>query len=186
MYRLIVLLLPVILLSCASHIKQFYPDTFYGEDNIYENKSLHFTLTYRGNWVIFTDPEEMDKSSRQFAGDLQKSGVELLFVGASVEGQHGTRGIAVNLNEPTRDYAEYIRRINKDDVEKDQGLVDFYAGKNYMVKWIYEKSGFRFEEFFFNIDTYDIRVAFWSKPELFEKFTPVYEQIMSTLSVGVY
>ena len=52
-----------------------------------------------------------------------------------------------------------------------------------MVKWVYDKSGFRFVEFFFNIGTYDIRVSFWTKPDLFEKFLPVYEQIISTLRV---
>lgn len=181
--RYFLLAASVFLLSCAPSMVQFYPDDYYPEDGIYENKPLRFIFTFSGNWQIETDPEKMDRSSRAFAGELQKSGVELLFIGSTVEGFHGTRGIAINLNEPAREYAEYIRRINKKDIDQDQGLIDFYAGDNPMVKWIYDKSGFRFVEFFFNIGTYDIRISFWTKPDLFEKFLPVYEQIISTLRV---
>ena len=171
------------LLFCSSSIEQFYPDHFHSEDNIYENKPLKFLLTFTGNWRIYTDPNKMDPDSKAFAKTLSKSGLELLFVGTTVEGLHGTRGIAVNLNEPARQYAEYVRRLNKDDVENDQGLTDFYAGTYPMVKWVYDKAGFRFVEFFFNIETYDIRIAFWTRTHLFGNFLPVFESIISSLII---
>jgi hypothetical protein len=168
---------------CASPIKQFYPDTYYDEDKIYENKPLRFALKYQGNWILFTDPNDMDAGSKELAKTMAKSGVELLFVGATVEGLHGTRGIAVNFNEPARDYAERIRSINRNEVQNDRGLTDMVLAKSSMVKWVYDKVDFRFAEFFFTIDTYDIRVTFWSRTAMFEKFLPVYEQIMSSLEV---
>ena len=168
--------------GCSSTIKQFYHDSFFPEDNIYQNKSLRFVLTFTGNWNIITDPNKMDKGSREFAATLNKSGVELLFVGSTVEGLHGTRAIAANLNEPVREYAEYIRKVNLPDIENDQGLVPFVTDRASMFKWIYDKSGFRFAEFFVNIGTYDIRIAFWTKTELFDNFLPVFEGIISTIS----
>jgi hypothetical protein len=179
----IILISVFLLFGCGVTVKQFYPDTFYREDQVYENKPLRFLLTFSGNWHLFTDPEEMDRDSRLHALELNKSGIELLFIGSTVEGLYGTRGIAVNLNEPGSEYAEYIHRINKDDITNDKGLVQFVAGKNSMVKWVYDKSEFRFVEFFFNIGTYDLRIAFWTRLALFEKFLPVFEEIMSTLTI---
>ena len=172
-----------LILSCSPPAGQFYEDSFYREDNIYENKPLGFLLTYEGNWNIVTDPEKMDRNSRLFANELRKAGLELLYVGTTVEGYLGTRAIGVNLNEPSADYAEYVRRLNKDDVENDKGLVQFYAGDNPMIKWEYEKSGFCFVEFFINVGTYDIRIAFWTKPDLYKNFLPVFEEIISTLTI---
>jgi len=168
---------------CAAPLKQFYPDTYYPEDKIYENKPLHFVFKFQGNWVLFTDPNEMDKGSKELAATMAKSGAELLFVGATVEGMHGARGIAVNFNEPPHEYAERIRAINRNEVQDDQGLTDMVLGNNAMVKWVYDKADFRFAEFFFTIDTYDIRISFWSHSSLFDKFLPVYEQMMSSLEV---
>jgi hypothetical protein len=172
-----------LLLSCAAPIRQFYPDTYYPEDHLYENKPLHFIMRFQENWVLFTDPNEMDKSTKQLARDFAKSGVELLFVGATAEGTQGSRGIAANLNEPPMDYANHIRRLNASDVQNDRGLTEIVFGRNSMVKWIYDKIGFRFVEFFFTIDTYDIRIAFWTKTENFGKFLPVFEETMSSLQV---
>ena len=104
-------------------------------------------------------------------------------MGATVEGQHGTRGIAVNLNEPAREYAEQIREINKAEVQNDKGLTDMIVGSTELVKWVYDKADFRFAEFFINIGTYDIRIAFWSRLELFEKFLPLYEEMISSIEV---
>jgi hypothetical protein len=50
-----------------------------------------------------------------------------------------------------------------------------------MAVWRYAKDEFVFIEYFLNIDTYDIRVAFWTKPRLFDKFLPVYKGIMGTI-----
>jgi hypothetical protein len=172
-----------LLLFCAAPLKQFYPDTYYPEDQIYENKPLHFMLRFQENWVVFTDPNEMDKATKSLARAFAKSGVELIFVGATVEGSQGVRGIAANLNEPPMDYAEYIRRLNAGDVQNDQGLTEIVFGRNSMVKWVYDKVGFRFAEYFFTIDTYDIRIAFWTRTDNFEKFLPVFEGIMSSLQV---
>jgi hypothetical protein len=168
---------------CAAPLQQFYPDAYYEEDKIYENKPLRFVMQFQGNWLMFTDPRDMDKGSRALARAFARSGYELLFVGATVEGMHGTRGIAVNLNEPVQEYAEQIRRLNAADVQNDKGLVPMIAGRIPLVKWIYDKAEFRFAEFFLNIGTYDIRIAFWSKHELFEKFLPVYEDMISSIEV---
>ena len=172
--------------SCAPMVGQYYPDTFYPEDSIYENRLLHFVMTFSGNWNIMTDPNTMDSDSRKLARDLRKSGLELLFIGENIEGFIGTRGIAVNLNEPARDYAEYIQEINAADVQNDKGLSDFYIGTYPAIQWIYEKMGFRFSEFFITLGTYDIRIAFWTKTELFDNFLPVFEQIMNTLTITRY
>ena len=168
---------------CASPLRQFYPDAFFPEDNVYENRSLGFLLTFRGNWSIITDPAEMNRTYRAFATTMQKAGGELLFMGNTVEGLYGVKAIAINLNEPPQEYAHYIRDLNKSDVENDTEPVDFYAGGHSMVKWVYDKAGYRFVEFFFVIDTYDVRVSFWTKPQLFTGFLEVFEEIMSTLSL---
>lgn len=172
----------LLLLSCSSSIKQYYPDFFHAEDDIYENGALHFLLVYKGNWQLYTSPQDMDKSSRDFAVQLNKRGAELLFVGATVEGLLGSRGIAINLNEPVLDYAKQVRELNKEDVQDDSGVVEFYAGTCPMAKWTYCMYNFRFAEFFINAGTYDVRIAFWTKKEAFDNFLPVFEEIISTIS----
>jgi hypothetical protein len=180
-YSLLVSLL--LLCFCAAPLRQFYPDTYYEADGIYENKPLRFVMKFQGNWILFTDPKEMDKGSRALAKTFARSGYELLFVGASVEGQHGTRGIAVNLNEPPKEYAEQVRELNKAEVQNDKGLTEMIVGQMALVKWVYDKADFRFAEFFINIGTYDIRIAFWSRKELFEKFLPSYEEMIGSIEV---
>jgi hypothetical protein len=172
-----------LLLSCAAPLKQFYPDTYYPEDHLYENKPLHFIMKFAGNWDIITDPNEMGKETQRIAREFAKSGVELLFIGATTEGFHVVRGQAVNLNEPPMDYATYIRRISANDVQNDQGLAEIVFGKNSMVKWIYDKGGSRIVEYIFTIDSYDMRIAFGTRIEFFDKFLPVYEETMSSLQV---
>lgn len=171
------------LFSCAPSINQFYPDFYYDEDDIYQNKPLGFLLTFIGNWNIITDPNDMDRANRNHARNLKKSGVELLFIGENVEGFIGTRGVAVNLNIPAREYAEYVRMINREDIQSDSGLVDVYVNKYPAVKWVYEKEGFKFAEYFFGSTTYDIRIAFWTEDNLFENLVSVFEQIMGTLTL---
>jgi hypothetical protein len=124
----------------------------------------------------------MDKSSRDFAIQLNKRGAELLFVGASVEGAYGSRGIAINLNEPALDYAQQVRELNKEDVQDDSGIVEFYSGSCPMAKWTYSMFNFRFAEFFINAGTYDVRIAFWTKKDSFENFQPLFEEIISSIS----
>lgn len=173
----------LLLASCAAPIKQFYPDTYYEEDHIYENKPLGFNLKFDDNWIVITDPNMMSPGLKSLAKSYYKAGAELLFVGSTLEGFLAVRGLAVNLNEPTPDYAARIRDLNKKDISNDQGLTEIIEGRNSMIKWVYDKSGFRFVDFIFTINTYDIRISFWCLPENFDKFLPVFERIMSTLQV---
>ena len=167
-------------LGCTAPVKEFYPDSFFNEDNVYQNKPIGFTLNFRGQWHIFTDPNEMEGRLRSFAEELQEQGGELLFVGTTVERTQGVRGIAANLNAPAREYAERIRTINT--VEVDSGLTNMIVADIPMARWDYHDAGFRFVEFFFRAETFDVRVAFWTKPGLFEAFEPVYLSIMSSIS----
>jgi hypothetical protein len=109
--------------------------------------------------------------------------MELLYAGATTDGLYGTRCIAGNFNIPLKAFAENIRNANSNSLENDQGLTDFYAGPIPAVKWIYDQSGFRFAEYIFKIDTYDIRISFWTKAELFQNYLDIFELIMSTLTV---
>ncbi len=180
-FSLLTVFLGLTLLSCSLQLKRFYPGDYYSEDNIYQNKILKFTITYDSNWQLWTDPATMNRGSRKFARQLQKSGIELLFIGSSAEKYLGTRAIAVNLNEPALEYAEYIRRLNLPDVKNDQGLLEITNGRIEMVRWIYEKHGFSFIEYFFNSGTFDVRIAFWTRKEFFKNFLPVFESIMGSL-----
>ncbi|MBD3344015.1 MAG: hypothetical protein GF401_03025 [Chitinivibrionales bacterium] len=178
-------LLPALCLgiSCAAPVQEFYPDSYFNEDRIYVNKPLRFSISYRGNWNIITDPNNMDRANRQTAEALAKTGVELLFIGSTFEGTQASRGIAANLNLPSRKYAEKIRELMSSNIQEDLGLKEFLAHDKYMIKWEFVKSGFHFVEFYFTLDTYNIRIAFWTTPELMPNFMPVYEEILSTLTI---
>ncbi|MBD3316045.1 MAG: hypothetical protein GF344_09675 [Chitinivibrionales bacterium] len=167
--------------GCAGSIKEFYPDSYFEADRVYLNRPLRFSLTFRGNWRLFTDPNEMEEGARTFFRELQKNGAELLFVGATPEGTQAVRAIAINLNLPQRDYAERIRALNRKSIAKDLGLTEMHINGRVMTRWDYVSHGARFAEFFFALDTYNIRIAFWSTPTVFERFYPVYLDIISTL-----
>ena len=169
-------------LDCAVPIKQFYPGTFFPEDRTYQNKPIGFSLTYRGNWDIITNPNEM-KQHRSTVKLLHESGAELLFIGFTVEKTQGTRGIATNLNETNREYAELTQRVNRNSRVKDYGICGDTIHNVPMVRWEYAEGEFRFVEFFLSVDTYNLRVAFWTKPLLFKNFLPVYKEIMGTLTL---
>lgn len=172
----------VVLLDCAGPIKEFFPDSYFPQDHVYQNRSLRFSLTFRENWNITTDPNQMAGATKQLARDLQRRSAELLFIGSTAEATQGVRGIAVNLNVPPRQYAESIRKVNAADVQRDLGITDLNIDGMSMSRWDYFIRDFRFVEFFFTLDTYDIRIAFWAKPDVFERFEPVYVDIMSSLS----
>jgi hypothetical protein len=180
--RLSPILLCALVLSCAPQIRQFYPDTFYAQDHTYENKSLGFALTFAGNWEITTNPKEMNAAGKKVARDLQSSGGELLFTGFSVEGTQGTRGIVENLNLSDEDYLKEIQKSNSASIEKDLGSISFQAGDRLVLKWQYVYAGLSYVEFLFKSGTYNVRIAFWTKPELYERFLPVYEDIIGSLS----
>lgn len=170
-----------LLVECAGPIKEFYPDSYFTEDHIYENKSIRFSLTFRNNWEIETDPNKMDKGIRKEVRRYQKMGVELLFAGTTTDGLQGVSAVAASWNESTQKYAETIRKLNKDYVTADSDLVDMLINEKPIVKWEYSKFGLQYIEFFFTIDTYNVRVAFWSEPEIFKRFLPVYLSIISSL-----
>lgn len=167
--------------GCGGPISQFYPDSYFSEDNIYQNKPLRFSLTFQGNWDIETNPNKMRRSLQKLAREFQKQGIELLFIGSTVDALQGVQGVAINLNASTREYAETYRDINKSYMTTDSGLTDIIINNKPMVRWNYVKYGFQFIEFFFTLDTYNIRIAFWSKPNIFKRFLPVYFNIMSSL-----
>ena len=170
-----------IVTGCAGQIRQFYPDTYYEQDRIYENKPIGFSFSYRGNWNIVTDPQKMRGAGKELAQELNANGTELLFVGFTVEENQGTRAIAANLNESPEEYAAQVRELNKKTISEDFGITPFIAGQMEMVKWEYIVGEFWFAEFFFVVDTYDVRVAFWAKRDLYQKFLPVYEDIISSV-----
>jgi hypothetical protein len=172
----------LLVVHCAAPLKQFYPGIYYPEDRTYLNKSLGFSLTFRGNWEIITNPNRM-KENKSNAVLLHQTGAELLFIGYTVEQTQGTRGIVVNLNETNREYAEEIQKLNSSMEQIDSGLTDDTLSNIPMVSWAYEKDGFRFIEFFFKVDTYNVRIAFWTKPRLYPNFLPVYRDIISNLKI---
>ncbi|MBD3394101.1 MAG: hypothetical protein GF418_00610 [Chitinivibrionales bacterium] len=173
--------LAILALQCAAPLEHFYPDTYFPADGVYQNKSLRFSLTFRGGWRLTTDPRDMRGASRNFARELQERHAELLFAGTTVEGNQGVRGIAANLNIPYNEYADRIREINREDVHEDLGITETIIDGIPMVRWDYTVSGFRFVEFFFVLDTYNVRIAFWTRPAIFERFESVYLDIMSSL-----
>jgi hypothetical protein len=172
----------ILLAGCIAPIKQFYPGTYFPEDRIYENKPIGFSMSYRGNWELITDPNRM-KDNTKFARELHQTGAELLFIGFTVERTQGTRFIANNLNETNREYAEQIQNINKTQVDSDSGLADDTVHSIPVVRWEYSKSDFKFVEYFFSVDTYNLRVAFWTKPSLYANFFPIYKEIMESLTL---
>ena len=179
--------LPVIsffflLASCAAPFREFYPDSYFIEDGIYQNNPIGFTLVFRGNWHIVTDPLKMERGSRAFARQLRQASAELLFVGTTAEKTQGVRGIAINLNIPCETYAGKIRDLNRDGIKEDFGITPLLLNRMPMARWDYMVENYRFVEFFFTLDTYNVRIAFWTKPEIFERFEPVYLDIISSLS----
>jgi hypothetical protein len=167
-------------IRCAASISQYYPDSYFPEDRIYQNKALGLTFSFIGNWEIICDPNKM-KENKSNAIILHETGGELLFVGFTVEKTQGTRGIAVNLNQTNKEYAKEIVRLNNAELSNDSDLAEIEIATIPMIRWVYEKAGFKFVEYFFKIETYNVRIAFWAKPKLFANFFPVYEEIMGTM-----
>ena len=171
-----------LLLCCAPQIKQFYPGTYFPEDRTYQNPSLGFSLTYRGVWDITTEPAQL-RDNRSYARDLHDIGAELLYVGFTVEKTQGTRCIVYNKNETAGRYAEEIRGANREQMDDDSGCAQITVDGRQFSTWRYDENGFCFIEYFFTVDTYDVRVAFWSKSKLFDAFRPVYDEIMGSLTL---
>ncbi|MCX7726596.1 MAG: hypothetical protein N2053_07080 [Chitinispirillaceae bacterium] len=172
-----------LILLCSPIFHQFYSDYYYPEDKIYENKSIGFLLKFRGNWVIITEAEKMNHTYKKFAKTLQRAGGELLFVGYSVEGLYGVRSTAFNLNEDITTYLSSIRELNKEEISNPTEPEKFSSKDIEMLKWCYEMNGYKFVEFFFLVDTYNIRLSFWTKPHLFTNYLPVFEDIAASLTL---
>ncbi|KMQ51069.1 hypothetical protein CHISP_1992 [Chitinispirillum alkaliphilum] len=170
----------LVLISCSPSINLYYPGHFFSADNVYRNNSLRFAMTFMGNWDIYTDPDQMSRSNRSYARELHQNGLELLFVGSTAEGFHGTRAIAGNLNKSALEYAYNIQELNSEFVDKDLGLEDL-TEKMELIRWTYERSGFRFTEYFFTLGTYNLRLAFWAAPDHFERFLVVYDDIVGSI-----
>jgi hypothetical protein len=181
-YLLIISSLPF-LFSCAAPIQQFFPDKYFPQDHIYQNKLLQFTLRYSGNWNITTDPNAMNKAGKKVAMTLHDARCELLFLGSTIEGTQGTRGIVENLNISNEDFLESIRKTNRTSIDTDLTQEEFDANGIETLKWQYLYKGFHFVEFLFRSDTYNIRIAFWTSPDLFNQFLPVYEEIMNSIEI---
>jgi hypothetical protein len=162
--------------------RQFYADTYYAQDHVYQNSTLGFALMYAPGWVLWTDPKGMDRSRQAAAKALARQGAELIFAGQTSEGAHGTRGIVENLNKSPQDYLTAVKSANAKSIEKDLGTATFMAGDILTMKWEYQYRGLRFVEFLFQVRTYDVRIAFWSTPERYPEFLPAYEDIMATLN----
>jgi hypothetical protein len=172
-----------IFFSCAAPIRQYFPDSYFPQDHIYQNKLLQIALRYDGNWNIATDPNTMSKAGKKVALSLRNSRSELLFLGSTVEGSQGTRGIVENLNLSNEGFLESIRKSNSAGIDKDLGQEEFDAAGIDMLKWQYLYKGFHFVEFLFRSDTYNIRIAFWTTPALFDQFMPVYEETMNSIEL---
>ena len=169
--------------SCAAPIEQFYPDTCYAQDNVYNNPALGFALVYAPGWQVVCDPGDMDRAQRSAASMLHAQKAELLYAGQTREGGQGTRAIAENLNRTNEEYLATVRGLNVYSIEQDLGAVVFAGGSVPMVKWEYVHAGLRYVEFLFRAGTCNVRVAFWTTPDRYSEFLPVYEQIMGTLSL---
>lgn len=167
--------------SCGPSFVQFYPDTYYEQDRIYQNETLGFALMFTPGWEITTDPSEMNKTRQAAARQLQEQGAELIFAGETVDGSQGTRGIVENLNRDNERFLAALRETNKANLDKDIGARTFMAGDVLGIKWEYEFQNMRFAEFLFRAGTYNVRIAFWTKADRYDDFLQVYEDIMATL-----
>ncbi len=167
--------------SCAPSFEQFYPDTYYEQDRIYQNETLGFALMFTPGWKIETDPSRMNKTRRAAARQLQEQGAELIFAGETVDGSQGTRGIVENLNRDNERFLAALRETNRANLDKDLGACTFMAGDVLAIKWEYEFRNMRFAEFLFRAGTYNVRIAFWTKADRYGDFLQVYEDIMATL-----
>jgi hypothetical protein len=171
----------LVLAACAPSLTQFFDDEFFAQDRVYQNTSLGFTLRYPAGWRIAASPDEMDETQQTAARILHRQGAELLFAGGTVEGTQGTRAIVENLNCTNEEYLAKAREANRGNIQKDLGDASIMAGEQLMVRWEYLFHDMHFAEFLFRAGSYNVRVAFWCKPDVFPKFLQVYEDVMGTL-----
>ncbi len=170
------------IVSCSPRAS-FFPGSYLKNDRIYTNKAIGFSLLFQGSWNIMTEQKSFTPVGKKLSLDLSKLGAELLFMGSTTEGTQGTRAIAAHLNLPALTYAEKIRAANTSEVSADSGITEFTGALLPMVRWEYWTGGFHFVEFFMQIETYNIRIAFWASNETFTQFIPIYESMIRSIEV---
>lgn len=175
------LLAATLVTGCVAPVAQFFDDTYFTQDRIYRNSSLAFAVQYRGNWKLAIEPRQMSRTGKKAAKVLQQSGRELLYTGATFEGTQGTRAIVCNLNLSNEEYLKEIRSSNTGTIQEDYGAINFVTESTIFLKWQYRFAGLRFVEFLFRTGTYNVRIAFWTRPDLYERFLPEYEHIIESL-----
>ena len=153
---------------------QRYDGFYVKADSFYKNSDIGMTISFPGKWIIETDPRRMDRSARSFAKDLQAFGSDLLLSGVTADKNQAVRCIVENANLSAKEYAEDVRNANKADVLADSGISTLSQGGP--VRWEYSVGSYRFAEYFYQIDTYDIRMAFWTNNGTFERFKAVYDE----------
>jgi len=171
-----------LLFACSPPVGEYFPDHFFPQDRIYENRPLGFTLTFTGNWNIATEPRAMTPEYRAVARTLYESHAELLFLGYTAERSQGARGIVNNLNVDNEEYLSLIRRMYARNIGEDFGFDTVDAGQFETLAWHYTFNRIHFVEYLFRSGTYNVRIAFWTTAQLFPKFRPVYEEMIRTLS----
>jgi len=166
--------------GCTRYVTDFFPDDYLESEKIYHNPALGFNLRYSANWQINTTSKTMSKTQREVATLLHNSGSELLYVGKTSEGLHASRAIVDHLNLSNENYLEVIRKVASIEPGQELGAEEQMIAGVPMIRWFYLHRGHAFVEYLLRIDTYNIRVAFWSSPAMFRQFLPVYDQIMAT------
>jgi hypothetical protein len=164
--------------ACSPPVKNggiYFDEQYYENDGIYENRDVKFNLRLSGKWDVCANPKAMLPAARDFAKDLEKQGADLLFSGTTADGRQAVRCIVTNSNMSAPEYAQAIRDANADSVTADSGLSFLYPEDSSVVKWEYSVAQFRFCEYFYQLGTYDMRLAFWSDPSTFDRFKVIFE-----------
>ena len=171
--------LALILVSCGPPPR--YEGAYFPADCMYENRDLGLTLRFSGKWILKTDPRRMARPARAFARELRTAGADLLFSGASADGRQAVRCIVINANMGAEAYAEAIRGTNVAGVTADSGLAIIADDGDTLIRWEYSVGNYRFGEYFYQVGTYNIRLAFWTDPLTYTRFRPIYENSARSL-----
>jgi hypothetical protein len=168
--------------GCAAPLTEFYPDSYFTEDGVYDNKILGFALTFPRTWRLVTDPNAFNQSQKKLARILNRQGVDMLFLGSTSDGMQGARALAANLNLTTKEYFQRTWNANHVETSDDKGVSEMVIADIPVLRWEYSLFGLRYNEFFLTLGTCNLRIAFWATPDRFERFLPVYLEIMASIS----
>ena len=153
-----------------------YDGLYVDRDCFYKNYDIGMTVRFPGKWRIETDPRKMNRSARSFARSLGLFGSDLLFSGVTADGNQAVRCIVENANMTVSEYAEGVRKANRREVNDDSEMTVIEPGSGGPIRWEYSVGAYRFAEYFYKFDTYDIRMAFWTNRSTFERFRSVYDE----------